>query len=128
MGYAAEFQSINSHFYIPIRIKYAERQLSADFLLDTGATKCPIPLIVNKEILRLPIAGTDKNIRIAGAETTYDYLVLERLEIPNTKISAEKVETWLADDFICRHELPLEIFLQNHQGQQAHNRKVINPK
>jgi len=100
LGYAAEFKSTNSHFYIPIRIKYAERLLSADFLLDTGATKCSIPLIVNKEILGLPVAGIDKNIQIAGAETTYDYVVLERLEIPTTKLSVEKVETWLADDFI----------------------------
>lgn len=81
-------------------IKYAERLLSVDSLLDTGATKCSIPVIVNKEILRLPIAGIDKNIQIAGAETTYDYVVLEKLEIPNTKLSVEKVETWLADDFI----------------------------
>jgi len=81
-------------------LKYAEGLLTADFLLDTGATKCSIPLIVNKEILRLQIAGTDKNIQIAGAKTTYNYIVLERLDIPNTKLSVEKVETWLADDFI----------------------------
>lgn len=100
MGYAVEFKSINSHFYIPIPIKYAERLLSADFLLDTGATKCSIPQIVNTEILRLPITGIDKNIQIAGAEATYNYVTLEKLEIPNTKLFAENVETWLADDFI----------------------------
>lgn len=100
LGHAKEFKSSDSHFYIPLRIKYAERFLSADFLLDTGATKCSVPLIANQEIFRLLAAGTDKNIQIAGAQTTYDYIVLERLEIPNTKLSVEKVDTWLADDFI----------------------------
>lgn len=99
-GYAAEFNSADSHFYIPISIRYEGRILNADFLLDTGATKCSIPLTVNKEILKLPITGTDRAIQIAGGRASYNYVRLERLEIPDTRLFAMEVDAWLADDFI----------------------------
>lgn len=74
--------------------------MNARFLLDTGASKCSIPIEVNNQILKLPIQRTDKGIQIAGGSADYDVVILEKMEVIRTKLYVEKVETWLSDDFI----------------------------
>ena len=100
MGLAIEFESVNHHFYIPIGVKYGVKHLNARFLLDTGASKCSIPFVVNEHVLKLPVQDRDERIQIAGGTANYDVVSLDRMDIIGAELFVERVETWLTDDFI----------------------------
>lgn len=76
------------------------------WFVDTGATKCTIPKIINDEIFNFPIKGTDK-VEIAGGKD----IKLEIISLPKLSlfyilegeiiyISRENIETWLGNLFI----------------------------
>lgn len=103
-----------------MRIRFGVRRLNARFLLDTGASKCSIPLIVNDRILRLRIQGTDTGIQVAGGTANYDVVVLERMEVIGAKLFVENVEAWLADDFILGMN-----FLSKFKFKVTEGRKLL---
>lgn len=83
-----------------------------DAFVDTGASKCNIPAVLNDRLFHLPIVGHDSNVRTASNPTGYDVVVIPRmcvvattlvanqLQIVDTALEEQDVSAWLGHSFI----------------------------
>jgi len=86
-------------------------------LVDTGASKCMIPVNINNRVLHLPKAGHDSGVITGKGPIELDWVVVPKLTLlfleemsragsyvtyrtQPTDISATDVKTWLGDDFV----------------------------
>jgi len=111
-----EFAKQNKHYYIPVLISSQGSATPTWAFVDTGSTKCMVPISFNSSQLRLRVVGHDKNVGIADGSRDIDYVVVPKIAIAiprlefgpanplivfdETDLQETNVETWLGDMFV----------------------------
>ncbi len=107
----------DDHYGFPIRITGQPEEVPAvAALMDTGASKCVIPLPLNEQELHFPIVQKGEPVKIANSTIFYDTVLIPRIEVlrpvftqtasgltvifEQTGLYEENVPTWLGGAFI----------------------------
>lgn len=118
-GYAAEFTGQHGHFFPIVKIESKDAQLLARFVVDTGATLCSIPAEAAKHLNLQPIR-VDRGISTAVQYAELPVVILERVELLNTKLSVAPLEAWVSRDFLLGMN-----FLSLFKVRFEHGRKLV---
>lgn len=104
-------RSIGGHFYLPVLIYGQTHPIFAPrCLVDTGATKCGMPKVLNEKQLSLPVAGHDEDVGTAKGARGFDFVTVPTISLLELKFKGQQIlaretdlqvrniPTWLCDD------------------------------
>ncbi len=105
-----QFRRMGAHYFLPVSLNVGIESLFVKALVDTGATKCSVPIGVNNTYLHLPVVGRNDDVKTATSPQGLEFVRIPKIVVmqeiglagtfQETDIQEQNVETWLSGDQI----------------------------
>ena len=105
-----QFSRTGSHYFIPVSLNVGIGSLVVRALVDTGASKCGVPVGVNNSYFHLLVVGRDEGVKTATLPQGLEFIRIPKIVVmqetniagifQETEIQEQNVETWLTGDQI----------------------------